>query len=175
MNQITFEIKGTPIPLERARHGKGRTYDTARNKSAKEAVAWEGRAAMGSQKPFKGPVKMRVACLFEWPKSYTKSRRQRCYGNMKDTKPDLDNLVKLVKDALNGIFYDDDSQVCEITATKFFTSQEPCTRVMVEPLFDQEQPHQLSSDSKKALKRIDKAMKIAQDKKREAADHIGDD
>lgn len=156
---ITFTIAGTPIPLERARHGKGNTYDTSRNKSAKLAAAWEAKSAMASHKPFKGPVKMRLSFMFEWPASYPKKRKQMCHGNMKDTKPDLDNLVKLVKDALNGIVYDDDSQVCEITATKFFSQQEACTRVVVEPLF--EQPHELSADTKKALKRIDKAMKIA--------------
>lgn len=38
-----------------------------------------------------------------------------------------------------------------------------------------DQRHELSSDTKKALKRIDKAMKIAQDTQSETADHIGDD
>lgn len=137
MNQITFTIPGQPVPLERARHGKGRTYDTERNVSAKRAVAWDARAAMGVRTPFKGPVKMRLSFMFEWPSSYPKKRKQMCHGNLKDTKPDLDNLVKLVKDALNGIAYDDDSQVCEITATKFFSQQESCTRVVVEPLWEQ--------------------------------------
>jgi len=137
MNQITFTVKGTPIHLERARHGKGNTYDTARNKGAKQAIAWEAKAAMAGQEPFKGPVRMRLLFLFDWPSSYTKTRRKACYGNMKDTKPDIDNLQKLVADALNGIVYEDDSQVTEIHATKFFTETGACTRILIEPLWVQ--------------------------------------
>ena len=33
-------------------------------------------------------------------------------------KPDLDNLVKFVKDALQGIIYKDDQQVVKVVATK---------------------------------------------------------
>ena len=135
---ITFTIPGSPIPLDRARHGKGKVYDTPRNKSAKRTIGKSGMAAMVGRKPIQGPVRIRVAFLFEWPKSYTQKRRKACYGNMKDTKPDIDNLAKMVMDALNGIAYDDDSQVCEITATKYFSQTETCTRVMIEPLWRQD-------------------------------------
>ena len=32
--------------------------------------------------------------------------------------PDLDNLIKAVSDALNGVAYEDDSQVVEMQAVK---------------------------------------------------------
>ena len=137
MTEVTFTIAGTPLAKDRARHGNGRTYDTARNKSAKRAIAWKGKAAMKSHKPFKGPVRMRMVFLFAWPKSYTQRRKQMCHGNMKDTKPDLDNLQKMVMDGLNGIAYDDDGQVCELMTTKFFSQNETCTRVIIEPLWEQ--------------------------------------
>ena len=41
------------------------------------------------------------------------------WQNKPDTnKPDLDNLVKFVKDALQGIIYKDDQQVVKVVATK---------------------------------------------------------
>lgn len=39
----------------------------------------------------------------------------------KATKPDLDNLVKLVLDACNGIAYVDDGQVVDVRARKWAT------------------------------------------------------
>ncbi len=36
------------------------------------------------------------------------------------TRPDLDNLVKAVKDALNGVLWRDDSQVIELEAKKIY-------------------------------------------------------
>lgn len=35
-------------------------------------------------------------------------------------KPDLDNVVKLVTDAMNGLVYRDDCQICSLTAEKVY-------------------------------------------------------
>lgn len=37
------------------------------------------------------------------------------------TKPDIDNLAKAITDAMNGLIYTDDSRICEMVATKFYT------------------------------------------------------
>ena len=51
---------------------------------------------------------------------------------------DIDNLSKSILDGLNGIAFEDDSQVAELHASKFFTESGACTRVTVEPLWEQE-------------------------------------
>lgn len=51
------------------------------------------------------------------PKHYTK-------------KPDIDNLIKFILDALNGQLYIDDSQIISITATKQYAS-ESCIEIKV--------------------------------------------
>lgn len=38
-------------------------------------------------------------------------------------KPDLDNMVKLVCDSLNGYAYHDDSQICELQVRKIYGEQ----------------------------------------------------
>jgi len=43
---------------------------------------------------------------------------------------DVDNLVKLVLDALNGVVWDDDSQILALSASKQL-SVTACTRVTV--------------------------------------------
>ena len=42
----------------------------------------------------------------------------------KSSKADLDNLVKFVCDALNGIFYKDDSQIVSIYASKVWGAED---------------------------------------------------
>jgi Holliday junction resolvase RusA-like endonuclease len=37
------------------------------------------------------------------------------------TKPDTDNYVKLILDSMNGLFWRDDAQVVEITASKHYS------------------------------------------------------
>ena len=39
-------------------------------------------------------------------------------------KPDIDNLCKFYMDAMNGIFYTDDSQVTSINAVKVYGSED---------------------------------------------------
>jgi len=49
---------------------------------------------------------------------------------------DLDNLVKLVKDALNSVAYHDDSQIAELQASKRYCGpgEQPETRIPLQPL-----------------------------------------
>lgn len=53
----------------------------------------------------------------------------------KTTKPDLDNLTKLIGDALNGVAYADDNQICAHDAIKQF-GQSPATYITLEELAD---------------------------------------
>jgi len=49
------------------------------------------------------------------------------------TKPDVDNYVKGIKDALNKVIWNDDSQVVDLTVSKFY-SESPRVEVLVEKL-----------------------------------------
>jgi Holliday junction resolvase RusA-like endonuclease len=42
----------------------------------------------------------------------------------KTKKPDIDNLTKAILDALNGIAWNDDAQVAQITAKKVWSIQD---------------------------------------------------
>lgn len=46
-------------------------------------------------------------------------------------RPDLDNLVKTVCDALNGIAFEDDSALVQIVASKIY-SENPRTEITLE-------------------------------------------
>mgnify|MGYP001592175909 FL=1 len=70
--------------------------------------------------PFVGPVKATICFVFEHPKSY--SAKRKAATTWKDTRPDLDNHIKELLDALNGLAYHDDAQIVEIFARKRYGS-----------------------------------------------------
>lgn len=59
-------------------------------------------------------IKMRLTFIMPKPKSAPK----KVISMIK--RPDLDKLVRSVLDALTGVFYKDDSQVCHIDAMKMY-------------------------------------------------------
>lgn len=67
-----------------------------------------------------GPIALRMAFNMPRPKSHStaKGALRPSAPRFHGTKPDVDKLVRCVLDALTGIVYGDDSQVCEVHATK---------------------------------------------------------
>lgn len=61
---------------------------------------------------------------FQIPKSYTKGKRLACQHNINRPakKPDIDNVLKAVMDALNGAAYVDDKQVVSVTCRKYYAA-----------------------------------------------------
>ena len=45
-------------------------------------------------------------------------------------KPDIDNIMKVVLDALNGVAYFDDKQVCKVNFIKMY-SEEPRLKILI--------------------------------------------
>jgi len=60
---------------------------------------------------FTRPIRVTVWVMFE-------AKRKKDLGQWKPTKADLDNLLKIHLDALNGVAFADDALICEILATK---------------------------------------------------------
>ena len=55
------------------------------------------------------------------------------FKSQEELRYDLDNFIKLVKDALNKIFWVDDSQIVEVQAKKIYDINS-YTEVEIEPL-----------------------------------------
>ena len=65
-----------------------------------------------------GAVRLRVVFDMPIPKSWSKKRKNEAEGCYHTSKPDSDNLQKALLDAMNGIVFEDDSQVADIRAVK---------------------------------------------------------
>ena len=96
------------------------TSDNSRLKPWRQELAQTAMVAMresGAKMAARGvPVSIALTFCFEKPKS------QRKTAFHKTTKPDLDKLLRAVLDALTGIAYEDDAQVCECRVAKVFGS-----------------------------------------------------
>ena len=57
-------------------------------------------------------------------KFFQKKHAQALDGNIRpQTKPDIDNVVKVVCDALNSVAYHDDTQVIRVVAEKVYSDE----------------------------------------------------
>lgn len=114
-----LEIFGDPIPQKQTQWVRktGIAYDPS--KKAKERVQWCVRPYAPTQ-PLKCPVSVKITFYFEPPKSTSGiRRRQMLHGVIHHTKkPDADNCAYLITNALKGIFYDDDSQIIDLSIHK---------------------------------------------------------
>lgn len=104
---LKIVIPGKPTGKARPRFAKGRVYTPAKTKSYEEAVAWAAKVAMKGRTIISGPVRLTITCSF-------KSKERGWHVS----KPDLDNCVKAATDALNGIVYKDDAQICYMNVSK---------------------------------------------------------
>lgn len=118
--RIMFIIPGDVVPW--ARSGGGRTvarFTPKRQRDYMGMIRAEAHKAMSAfPGPFAGPLKLTVVAVYLWPKSTTKARMAAVDGAWKTTKPDGDNISKIIKDAMNAIVYVDDAQVCESSCWK---------------------------------------------------------
>ena len=78
-----------------------------------------------------GKIYATIYAFFKIPKSVSKKKRAEMAGAHYDKKPDADNLAKSILDALNGIAYDDDSQVVGLLVEKRYTDGEEEKAVLI--------------------------------------------
>lgn len=123
---ISFFVYGNPVAQGRprfARVGKGvRTYDPAKSRNWKQDVKWQ--AIENKVKLMDGPLELRLVFYLLRPKGHYGKRGLRPSAPAHHTKkPDVDNMVKGVKDGLKGICYRDDSQIVRLEAIKEYGEQ----------------------------------------------------
>lgn len=104
-------IDRRPTPKARARVTKFGTYTPKKTRDFEKAIAQELSIKAGKDWPAAGPVEVEVLFLFSPPKSLSMKAQSERIGNPHIQKPDLDNLVKSIKDAMNGILVNDDGQI----------------------------------------------------------------
>lgn len=123
--RFTFEVRGRVIGSARPRVTRRGTYIPQKTRDYRNRIKGAFMEAGGMRRS--GPVSVHVCVFRELPRS----RPRRVESEPDTFKPDVDNIAKNVLDALNGIAWDDDSQVVELLVRKYPRSREP-ERIVVE-------------------------------------------
>lgn len=140
---IHLIIQGEPVAQGRPRAGKinrgrlhGQTvlYDPEKSKDYKHYLKFAA-SQQAPEKPLEGPLQLVVHIYRSIPKSFSKKKKAEAEaGELRPTtKPDADNYLKGISDALNKIIWQDDSQIVSATVEKWY-SQQPRIEVIVQTI-----------------------------------------
>lgn len=131
--RVHFTIPGVPVPKARPRVKKnGFTY-TPKKTEDYEALVKDVYNLTAKHYFSDSPLHVYMDLFFPIPKSYSKKRRKElsCPNTPYPKRPDADNVIKAITDALNGIAYKDDGQIVRVSAAKWY-GKEPRAEVVIE-------------------------------------------
>lgn len=139
MRYIALTVYGNPVAQGRPRFSRQgsfvRTYDPIKSKAYKSLIRLELQPLLSRPDftPVDNECSLRLKVFRAIPNSFSKKKREAAInGEIRPTtKPDTDNYVKGVLDALNGTVLKDDSVVCEIEAVKLY-SDRPRIEILLE-------------------------------------------
>ena len=122
---MIFFVEGQPQGKARPRFTRaGHPFTPKKTVAYEEQIRDCFLEANGKKLPADCYVAVSIRAVFEIPKSYSKKRKENCANGIERPakKPDADNIIKAVLDALNGVAYEDDKQVVSVRCTKWYTN-----------------------------------------------------
>ena len=122
---LVFEVPGEPRGKGRPRFTKdGHAYTDSETKAyEKKIVAFYKKTYGGFRWGDAAFIRIKVTAHYPIPKSATKAAIAGMQAGriLPSRKPDIDNVLKIVLDALNGVAYKDDSRVVCVEAEKVYS------------------------------------------------------
>ncbi len=128
---ISLTLYGQPVAKGRARTVRtksGHSVTYTPDKTAQAESQWRYEFLLSGQAPMPegAPLSLTVRAYFARPKSLPKKRLWPV------GKPDIDNLVKLIADALEGLAWVNDSAIVDLQAQKRYAVYPDLPRVEIE-------------------------------------------
>ena len=136
MYDYVFVIPGNPVPKGRPRFGRGRTYTPKKTLQAEKDIRENIRRQIGVNfVSIDSPIYLDIVFVINRPKyMYAKKYSD---GRIPHTKkPDLDNLVKTVCDALDGYFFVNDSRISKLSTTKVYAEKNEPSKTIIRVMYD---------------------------------------
>jgi Holliday junction resolvase RusA-like endonuclease len=128
MMKVNFSILGEPQGKGRPRFA--RTKAGVITHTPEQTVIYENLVKLEYQRQCENKrfgddemLAISIYAFYGMPKSASKKKKaQMLEGTIRPTKkPDLDNVLKVIADSLNGIAYKDDSQIVGASVSKFYS------------------------------------------------------
>lgn len=130
--KIMFEVKGKPQGKQRPRILKsGHRFTPRKTTDYEQLVKLRYlEAAKGFKFEKDVPLEIEIQATFKPPKTVSNKTRFKMLEDkiLPTKKPDVDNIAKIILDALNGVAYHDDSQVIFLRLSKYYLEE---SRVLV--------------------------------------------
>ena len=120
-----FKIPGKAQAKQRPRMGRSGIVYTPKETLIYEnyvKMCYSDYANQFEWLPYESQVRAEIDVLVAVPKSDSKAKKKaKIEGMIRPTvKPDCDNLAKSILDSLNGLAYQDDKQVVELSIKKYY-------------------------------------------------------
>lgn len=127
---MSSENRSWTILLEMPPMGKGRPRFSGKHAytpSATRKFETQAKQLMKAQfymQPLSGPIRVSLDFVFARPKRPK-------HPTHHIVRPDLDNTSKMILDSANGILFEDDAQVCQLAARKFYAEGPVTPRIVL--------------------------------------------
>lgn len=128
MKSIKFTVPGNPFGKQRPKFARmgayTKTYTPKKTtQHEKEVAECFLEVARGRRFKEKEPLDIRIIAYYPIPQSTSKKRRKEMLEHRirPTVKPDLDNVAKLIYDALNGVAWYDDNAIVDTQVRKFYS------------------------------------------------------
>jgi Holliday junction resolvase RusA-like endonuclease len=135
---ISFTVFGEPVAQGRPRFavvaGRAMAYDPKKSRDYKDYV----RLAASEHAPAKlldEALALEIKVFRPIPKSFSKKKAADAESGLirPTTKPDADNYLKGIKDALKNVIWTDDSQIVDVHVSKWY-GQRPRVEITIKPI-----------------------------------------
>ena len=142
MSMIRFTVPGKPVGKGRPRAAKRgqhiQLYTPKTTATYESTIALAASQAMAGRPLIDGPAEVLMTMVLAVPASWSKRKQADALAGqlMPTTKPDMDNVVKAIFDAVNGIVWTDDVQVVGLRVRKTYGAT-PGVHVTVSPYVPQ--------------------------------------
>ena len=144
-NRIIFTVFGKPAQMgsKKAFFVKNLNRSVITDVNSKRKKEWTGSVAQAAAQVMKGrellsgAIKLTVHFHFQRPGSHfgtgkNKSVLKSSAPRRHTQTPDLDKLIRCLGDALTGIVYRDDRQICEVQALRCWTTSQEQALICVD-------------------------------------------
>lgn len=130
---IKFTIPGQPVAKGRPKVTRWGAYTPEKTVNYENLVKFSYIGEHKGKEILEDYLAIEIKFYFKIPKSTSKKKRKQMIEGkiMHNKRPDIDNCIKSITDALNEIAYKDDNQIVEIHAYKYY-SEEPRAEVSIE-------------------------------------------
>lgn len=123
-----FEVPGKITGKARPRVNTitGRAYTPSNTKDYEMLIKQYFKVKYPHYETLEGRIKVKIIAYFAIPKSTNKEQQKEMLENKisPTKKPDIDNIIKIILDAMNKMAFKDDSQIAKLEIEKVYSEEE---------------------------------------------------